>query len=137
MSDHRTLLERYFSRVWGDGDPEAVREFASPDYRRHVSPTSEPLGLDAQVARLQGIRSAFPDVEIELVESATENDLISFRSVMRGTHQGTLMGIAATGRRIEVHLVDMIRVRDGRFVEQWGGPDMLDLLRQLGASVSP
>jgi predicted ester cyclase len=34
---------------------------------------------------------------------------------------------------VTVNLVDMVRIEDGRFVEQWGGPDMLDLARQLGA----
>jgi hypothetical protein len=37
----------------------------------------------------------------------------------------------------EVHLVDIVRVRDGRITEHWGGPDMLDLLTQLGATVEP
>jgi hypothetical protein len=31
----------------------------------------------------------------------------------------------------------MIRIEDGRFAEQWGGPDMLDLVLQLGATISP
>jgi predicted ester cyclase len=29
----------------------------------------------------------------------------------------------------------MVRIADGEFVEQWGGPDMLDLARQLGGRV--
>jgi hypothetical protein len=37
---------------------------------------------------------------------------------------------------VEVRLLDMIRVENGMFVEQWGGPDLLDLLQQLGASVA-
>jgi predicted ester cyclase len=55
---------------------------------------------------------------------------------MCGTHHGELMGIAPTGKQVTVGLVDMIRVEDGKFVEQWGGPDLFDLLRQLGAVFS-
>ncbi|MDP8929056.1 MAG: ester cyclase [Actinomycetota bacterium] len=51
-----------------------------------------------------------------------------------GTHEGDFLGVAATGRRVEVNLVDLWRIADGRIVEQWGGPDTFDLLRQLGAT---
>jgi predicted ester cyclase len=52
---------------------------------------------------------------------------------MTGTHEGPFRGLEPTGRRFKVTLVDIVRVRDGRFLEHWGGPDMLDLLTQLGA----
>lgn len=55
---------------------------------------------------------------------------------MRGTHRGTFRGIPPTGKQVRVRLLDMVRVEDGKFVEQWGGPDLLDLLQQLGAVVS-
>jgi predicted ester cyclase len=48
-----------------------------------------------------------------------------------------LLGIPPTGRTVEVTLVGIVRVEDGRFAEQWGGPDMLDLVRQLGGTIRP
>jgi len=36
------------------------------------------------------------------------------------------------GKSVTVSLLDIIRVEDGRFVEHWGGPDLFDLLKQLG-----
>jgi predicted ester cyclase len=55
---------------------------------------------------------------------------------MRGTHQGSFRDIAPTGRPITVTVLDIVRIEDGAFAEQWGGPDLLDLLLQLGAVVS-
>jgi predicted ester cyclase len=55
---------------------------------------------------------------------------------MSGTHRGSFQGIQPTGKMITVSLVDIIRVENGKFVEHWGGPDLYDLLRQLGASYS-
>lgn len=57
---------------------------------------------------------------------------VVFRAVLSGTHRGDFMGVAATGRRISVALMDMVRFDDsGRFAEQWGGPDLWDIRRQL------
>jgi predicted ester cyclase len=54
---------------------------------------------------------------------------------MRGTHRGEFFGIAATDKRVEFGLLDVIRIEDGKFIEQWGGPNMYDLLRQLDAVI--
>lgn len=135
--DNEKLLERYVTEVWDNGNPEAVESFASEDFRRHGRPGSEPLDLGDQIERLQAFRSAFPDIGIRVDHVMTSDDHIAFRSTMTGTHQGELMGIAPTGLKVTVQLVDMIRVEAGKFAEQWGGPDMLDLVRQLGGEIRP
>ena len=134
-SENKDLLRRYFEEVWEKQNPEAVRLFLAPDYKRHTSPTAKPLTLDEQIQRLGGFRAAFPDIQIRVEEVIAEGDLISFRSTLRGTHQGELLGIAPTGKKVTVNLLDMVRIENGKFVEQWGGPDLYDLIRQLGASV--
>jgi predicted ester cyclase len=55
---------------------------------------------------------------------------------MRGTHQGEFLGIPPTGKQVTVGLVDVIHIENGKFVEQWGGPDLLDLVQQLGGEIS-
>jgi steroid delta-isomerase-like uncharacterized protein len=135
--DLRALLQRYVREIWDAGDPEAVRRFAAAGYRRHVSAVGEPLDLDAQVERLKGMRAAFSDLSLTVEDAVVEGDRIAFRATLRGTHSGAFQGIPPTGRTVTVAVVDIARVTDGRIVEQWGGPDVLDLLRQLGARVEP
>jgi predicted ester cyclase len=55
---------------------------------------------------------------------------------VRGTHQGALLNIAPTGKEVTTTAVEVIRIENGQFVEHWGGPDMLNLLQQLGAVIS-
>jgi predicted ester cyclase len=31
-----------------------------------------------------------------------------------------------------IDLIDVVRIEDGRFVEHWGGPDLVALHQQLG-----
>jgi steroid delta-isomerase-like uncharacterized protein len=131
--DNKQLLHRYVTEVWDNGNLEALREFLAPDYRRHVSPTLPPLDLEGQMQRLAGFRSALPDITLTVEDVMAEADRIAFRSTINGTHYGELAGLPPTGKHITVGLVDIIRVEDGRFAEQWGGPNMADMFRQLGA----
>lgn len=125
------LLHTYIQEVWGDGNPDAATEFLHDGYRRHLSPTRPPIGRDEQIDRLKGFRAAFPDISIEVEDVIASRDRLAFRSVMRATHGGRFLGIEPTGNQVEVNLLDIWRIADGKVVEHWGGPDIYDLTRQL------
>jgi len=52
---------------------------------------------------------------------------------MRGTHNGTFFGVPATGRPIKVQAMNFYRFSNGQIIEEYGQPDMLGLLQQIGA----
>ena len=52
---------------------------------------------------------------------------------MTGTHQGELMGIAATGRSVEFGGDRHHPPRGGKVVEHWGATDTMTLMQQIGA----
>jgi len=77
-------------------------------------------------------RSAFPDWREEIVDMVAEGDQVVGRFKCSGTHRGEMMGIAPTGRHMEVDEVYFLRVEDGMFVEFWGLEVNLTRMRQLG-----
>jgi predicted ester cyclase len=77
--------------------------------------------------------AAFPDLSFENVHMVAEGDLVASHNVMRGTHRGDFMGVAATGDPFEVSASDVCRFTDdGLIAEHWGVFDMGSLMRQLG-----
>jgi predicted ester cyclase len=56
------------------------------------------------------------------------------RKLFRGTHQAPFQGIEPTGREVEIHVIDIVRVRNDQIVEHWNRVDRLGLLAQLGAA---
>jgi predicted ester cyclase len=137
LEENKSLVRRYIAEVWHTTGTVTVDRFFAANYKRYLSPTAEPLNLDGQRQRITGLREAFPDLHFTIEDLIAEGDRVVFRSTIRGTHRGAFQGIPPTGRRVTVGLIDIVRVEDGRFVEHWGGPDLFDLLRQLGATVSP
>jgi predicted ester cyclase len=61
-----------------------------------------------------------------------EGDRVATKKTFTGTHAGDLGEIAATGNRVTLQYVDIMRVRNGRIVEHWLSMDQLSLLQQLG-----
>ena len=85
----------------------------------------------------EGIRAAFPDWRLTLHEIVVEGDLAAFRATVTGTHEGALLNLPATGNEVATSALDMIRIRDGRFTDHWGGPDLFTLLQGCGGTLVP
>jgi steroid delta-isomerase-like uncharacterized protein len=80
--------------------------------------------------------SGFPDAKAEVVNAFGSGDSVCCEVVGSGTHKGTLKGpsggIPATGRKVELHKVDVYRCRGGRVVEGRTYYDVAGMLHQLG-----
>jgi len=132
MPDLKDLGRRFYDEVFVKGDLAVLDELVDDGFVEH-----EPFpGLGSDKAGLvefvQLMRRAFPDVSVEVIAMTTEGDEVWSQAVMRGTHDGEFMGIPATGRSIEVAMIDRVRVRDGKAVEHWGITDTLSMMQQLG-----
>lgn len=78
--------------------------------------------------------AAFPDLRMSPEEVLVCGDKTVIRARATGTHQGEMMGMPATGRSVEVKLIDIMRFDDaGKICEHWGVMDMLAMMEQLGA----
>jgi predicted ester cyclase len=56
-----------------------------------------------------------------------------YRLTIRGTHRAEFQGIPATGRHVTVSFLGIVRIAEGKLVEEWGGLDLFDLRTQLQA----
>lgn len=135
MASHpEAVLRRLYAEVINGGHLDLADELLDADYVEHPE---EVRGPAAFKERMRIFRQAFPDLHVSLDEVIVDGERISSRTTIRGTQTGALMGIPATGRRIEVLGVDMAQFRNGRAVERWGGLDMFSLLHQLGVVQAP
>ena len=51
------------------------------------------------------------------------------------THSGEFMGIAPTGKRVEIRYMDFWKVVDGKIVDNWVSVDFAHVMAQLGVDV--
>lgn len=67
-------------------------------------------------------------------DSGTEADLVTTRKAIHATHSGDFMGIPPTGKKVIINVIDMIRLRQGKYVEHWGLSNLSDVMAQLSFS---
>ena len=77
----------------------------------------------------------FPDAHVELTSVIEEADLVSFRLGGSGPHLGHFLGVEPTRKAPRIQGIHHARLRDGRIVEHWPGPDILAML--IGTGMFP
>jgi steroid delta-isomerase-like uncharacterized protein len=131
--DLRSRMSRFVEFI-NSADENIGREIVSDSAIFYVPFRTEPLrGLAGFLGVIRTMRQAFPDVQWSLEETIVEGATVAARFVMRGTHQGEFFGVPATGKRVQVQAMNIYRFADGRIVEEYGFPDLMVMMMQIGA----
>jgi predicted ester cyclase len=129
--DPRELVRRLHATLLESRDPAVVDDFFAAGFVSHNNPPGFPPGAEGVKHFFTMFRDAFPDVTVEIDEILAEGDRVAVATTFTGTHDGELMGVAPTGRRVSVTGIDIVRVADGKIAEHRGLTDIVGLMRQL------
>ena len=134
-TDANKQLARDYFTAFLAADEGWWRKHIASDFRRH-----DP-GLPFEVVGPEGVKQlaevllpGIPDLELPIEDIIAEGEKVLVRLRVRGTHGGDLMGIAATGRKIDIGVLDLFQFRGGLLIEHWASLDNLGLLRQVGVT---
>lgn len=130
-SDNLRRLGEYSARML-EGDYTAVYEMFSEEFHSHVTPRVNPeaVGTDirGQEQRFwEETKKAFPDREMTINLLIESDDLIVSNWTISGTHSGgSFYDVPASGKKVSINGTAILRLRDGKVVEHWGGPHCMN-----------
>ena len=135
--NNKQFMQRFVERAINQKDIDAMDELVAEDFVEHVPFPGQGPGRAGLKDVISSLVSAFPDLHWTVEEQIGEAEKVVSRFRMTGTHQGVFLGIAATGKPVDVWGVVIDVVRDGRFAESRIIMDTLDLMQQLGVIAAP
>ena len=128
---NKKLVRRYVEEIANQGKADAADEIIGADYVYHGE---GPEGTGPEVVKQFNsmYRTAFPDLHLTIEDMIAEGDRVVVRVTARGTNSGPMMDQPATGKKIEVRSIFIVRIANGKVVEEWENIDELSMMRQLG-----
>ena len=130
VAENVAAARRVIDEGFSEGTLAVCDELFSPDMVEHQRGLWP--GIDGVKDTIRTLRSWFSDFELTIVDLVASDDTVWIRNRATGVNTGEVFGQPATGRSIDITVVDIMRFADGRVVEHWGVPDQLGLLIQLG-----
>lgn len=139
IAENRRLAHRFYDEACNQQRFGLVDELVAEDYQHHNSllPPEMQRGRATFKQVLQMFYRAFPDLQGTVEDLVAEDEKFVARVHFRGTHQGELMGIPATGKRVDFSVIEFYRVAGGKITEGWAQVDALGLMQQIGAIPVP
>jgi len=141
QDENKAVVGRWFTDFWGKTCKlGVVDEIAAPDMLLKYSLHEPRKGHDDIKAFMTEFRAAFPDLNFwGTADLIAEGDYVVGQWVGGGTHTGAafsdfLAGSlpANTGRKMHFAGITVLKLRDGKIVEEIGLDDGVTALGQLG-----
>jgi steroid delta-isomerase-like uncharacterized protein len=130
--DYAATMRSAYDRI-NMGDIEGFGALLADDFVEHEETPGFPPTKEGVVQFFRMYRAAFPDLRMDTEDVLASGDKTVARVRATGTHQGELMGIPPTGKRVDVQLIDIMKFDDAGLVrEHWGVVDTMAMMQQLG-----
>ena len=114
-----------------------VRSFLEALDRQDFDALKDHPGLYATVVRQPMVRAAFPDLQTTIEHQIAEGDTVATRATLRGTHLGTIFGVAPTNQQLTWSVLLMDKITDGKIVLHHANADWVGVLVKLGVIAAP
>jgi steroid delta-isomerase-like uncharacterized protein len=131
--NNKALVRRFVEEVQTRHNLAAVDDYMSADFVDHCVPPGLPPGREGVKMQFAMFFNALPDLHALIHDQVVDENKVVTRKTLRGTHKGDLMGIPPTGKTIDIEVIDILAVKDGKITDHWNLVDQLGLLKQLGA----
>ena len=77
------------------------------------------------------MRTGFPDIKVEILEQVAERDLVTTRKKITATHTGEIFGIPPSHKKVEINVIDIIKLKDGKYMEHWGQSNFSEVIAEI------
>jgi steroid delta-isomerase-like uncharacterized protein len=135
MFDKKTNIaaQEAFGEAINTGQFNAFDDLVAAGCVDHDPAPGQVAGPDGYKALFADMRTAFPDLAVDVETLVADDDQVAFAYTLTGTHQGPFQGHEPTGKAVKVRGVQISKFADGKMVERWGSSDELGILKQIDA----
>lgn len=135
IAQNKAIALRFAKEGWGNvpGWDRVWDELVAQNFVWHFCNQDILRGFQPSKEFYASLYQGFPNIQLLSVEPVlAENDLVAFRSTIKGAHTGEFMGIPPTGKWVNASDLNLFRINEGKIVEWWYELNLLEVMKQLG-----
>lgn len=134
LEENKEVVKRFNKEVIEQGNLDTFKMIMHSDFINHTAPSTSDKADGMWNTFNNILRPAFPDLRVEIYDQIAENDKVTTRKAIVGTHNGVLMGIEPTGKQIKIDVIDIVRLKDKKYIEHWGINTLQSVIAELKKS---
>jgi predicted SnoaL-like aldol condensation-catalyzing enzyme len=99
--NNKKVVLRFNKELLEKGNTEVLKEIISYDFINHTAPANMPHDINGMI------------------------------QLVKVLHQGEIMGHPATGKKVTMSVMDIVRVKNGKYTDHWGLNDIMQVIAEL------
>lgn len=134
IEQNKTVVKRFNKEVIEQANYNSFKELVSDHVVNHAAAPGAPSGPESMMQFFQNIlHKGFSNIKVQLFEQVAEGDLVTTRKLITAKHHHEVLGIPATNKEVQIKVIDIIRVKDGKYAEHWAASNFSDVMAEISA----
>jgi predicted SnoaL-like aldol condensation-catalyzing enzyme len=130
---NKAVVIRFNRECIEQGKPASFHELLAEDVVNHAAPPGAPNGFGSFTHFINEVlRKGFSEVQVQILQQVAEGDLVCTRKRITGRHTGEIFGIPPSHKTVDIRVIDIIRLKDGRYAEHWAQHNFDEVLKEVG-----
>ena len=127
---------KMYSRVWDDIiNKGKLNEFNETNFTKSITMHASPndiIGIDSARVYYANYLTGFSNITFTIKDVFGMGNKLVKHWNFKGTHTGEFFGIKATGKKVDIDGVTLVRMENGKIAEERDFLDNLEFMQQLG-----
>jgi steroid delta-isomerase-like uncharacterized protein len=132
LAKDKAAMMNFYDNVMNKHNVAYFDTCVAADFVEHCAEPGTPPTRDGDKKVWADFFTGYPDYSIKVNFMVADSMYVVTHYTMTGTNTGAIMGMPATGKKIDVDGVDIVRFVNGKAVEHWGYNEEMKMMTQMG-----
>lgn len=128
---NKQVVIKFNKEFFESGNTEITKELLSESFTNHTAPPNAPKDASVMIAFITGFHKGFSNISVRIDEVLAEADKVSLRKTITATHTAEFMGKTATGKNVEMNVIEIDILKDGKITDHWSKNDFMQVVQGL------
>lgn len=132
IETNKAIVLRFNKEVIEQKNIQAFNEIISPDFINHAAPNGMSRGPEGMISFFENVLwKALKEIKVEIHDQIAEADKVMTRKTIHGIHIGEFLGVPAFNKNIQINIIDIVRLKNEKYVEHWRSWDSASIISQM------
>lgn len=131
VEKNKEVVIKFNKEFFESGNTEITKELLTDTFVNHTAPPNAPKDASVMIAFITAFHKGFSDISVQIDEVIGEGDKVSLRKTIMATHTGEFMEHKPAGKKVELNVIEIDILKDGKITDHWSRNDFMQVVQDL------
>jgi predicted ester cyclase len=131
LEENKQIVIKFNKEFFESGNTDITKQLLAESFINHTAPYNAPTDASVMIGFVTGFHKGFSNISVRIDEVLAEADRVSLRKTITATHTGEFMGKTATGKEVEMNVIEIDILKNGKITDHWSRNDFMQVMQSL------